>query len=308
MYSDDGGGPAAVQDLAGRFGQRAVEFTASGSAALEIALELLDIGHGDEVIVPDIGCHSVAAAVVRRGAVPVFVSVGEALTLSPNDVSVAVDRRTRAIVAVHQYGLPCDVQALVDFLPPEIVVVEDVAQAWGSCTRGARVGSIGVFAAASFGPTKPISLGGGGALLGSPEALSGAISRGDIRDRLLRRPPSPARLPVQLLDQLPIALELADQRLAARRAVVEAFLNSELSNFFQTPPTPPDSGASWTRVPLYPTVQATAAQIERVSDMLGPVQRMHDIPPSELPMFQGYDKRVVRGSSRPAETLLIKIG
>ncbi|WP_344570903.1 DegT/DnrJ/EryC1/StrS family aminotransferase, partial [Streptomyces axinellae] len=134
---------AAAAELVRRLGQATVEFTASGSAALETALEILGIGPGDEVVVPDVGCHSVAASVVRRGAVPVFTGVGEALTLGPGDTAAACGVRTRAVVAVHQYGLPCDVAGIKAAVGPDVVVIEDVAQTWGSTVNGVPAGSLG---------------------------------------------------------------------------------------------------------------------------------------------------------------------
>lgn len=304
----EGGRAAAVDELARRFGQPSAVFTASGSAAIEVALEVLGIGRGDEVVVPDVGCHSIGAAVVRQGAVPVFVGVGESLTLSSDDVSAALSPKTRAVVAAHHYGLPCDVRGIVEALPPEITVIEDVAPAWGARARGAVAGSAGAFAVTSFGPSKPVTLGGGGALLGPAAALCGAVSRGDVRDRNLGRPPSPSRLPEPLLDLLPAALAEADRRLAARRAAVAAFLGSDLSTYFRLPPSPPDSAAGWTRVPLYPTEHASSAHVQGVRRLLGPIQEMHRVPPSGLPMFHGHPTRVAGRAVRPVEPLLVKIG
>ena len=116
---------AAVAELARRLGQSAVEFAASGSAALETALEILGVGPGDEVV-PDVGCRSVAASVVRRGVVPVFTGVGEALALGPGDIAAACGARPRAVVAVPQYGLPCDVAGIQAAVGPDVVVIEDV--------------------------------------------------------------------------------------------------------------------------------------------------------------------------------------
>jgi hypothetical protein len=296
-----------VAELVHRFGQDDAAFTASGSAALELAFEVLGVGAGDEIVVPDLGCHSIAAAVVRRGAVPVFVGVGPALTLGPGDVAAGLSPQTRAVVAAHHYGLACDVVGIVDAVPQEVAVVEDVAQTWGTQTRGAVSGSTGALAVTSFGPSKPVSLGGGGALLGPPALVRGAVSHGDVRDRYLPVPPSPARLPARLLDDLPAAIEAADRRLAARRAAVAAFLDSDLAEHFHLPSCPPDSSASWTRVPLYPAGPESAAHLPRLRRTLGTVQPMHSVPPSALPMFQGLAKRVVCGTSRPADPLLVRL-
>ncbi|MFI9081882.1 DegT/DnrJ/EryC1/StrS family aminotransferase [Streptomyces sioyaensis] len=300
---------AAVAELLRRFGQPAVELTATGAAALEVALEVLGIGRGEEVIVPDLGCHSIAAAVVRSNATPVFVSVGDTLTLSPGEVAGAWSRRTRAVIVPHQYGLPCDVRGIVNAIPADGLVIEDVAQTWGSYTRGVASGATGTLTVTSFGPSKPVALGGGGAVLGLPAHLSDAVAHGDISDRHLARPPSPARFPLPLLERLPAALRHADAQLAMRRAVVARFLRSELSAYFRLPPLPPDSAASWTRMPLYP-LSPTHVSDDRLRKMLrtfGPIQEVHPVPPSGLPMFRGADKRVFPGGERRVDPLLIKI-
>jgi hypothetical protein len=299
--------PAAAELLA-RLARTGVAFTASGSAALEVAFEVLGVGLGDEVVVPDVGCHSIAAAVVRRGAAPVFTGVGPALVLGPEDVLAALSSSTRAVVAAHHYGLPCDVQAIVEALPLDIAVVEDVAPTWGTKVGGVIAGSAGVLAVTSFGPSKPVTLGGGGALLGPPDLLDGAVSRGDVRDRSLSLPPSPARMPIRLLDDLSAAIKSADERLAYRRAAVEAFLDSDLAAYFRLPPHVPDSSFAWTRVPLYPVRPGAAEHVLRLRQVLGQVQEMHAVPPSELPMFQDRAARVVPGGGRPTEPLLVKIG
>ncbi|WP_344570951.1 DegT/DnrJ/EryC1/StrS family aminotransferase, partial [Streptomyces axinellae] len=197
-----------------------------------------------------------------------------------------------------QYGLPCDVAGIKAAVGPDVVVIEDVAQTWGSTVNGVPAGSLGILAVTSFGPSKPVALGAGGALLGPPELVTGAVARGDGRDRLLARPPSPARFPAPLLAALPAALERADHLLRQRRAAVARFAADELAAAFRLPPAPPDSTAGWTRTPLYPLAPAasdTRAQVERLEARYGPVQHMHALPPSALPMFRRSTVRVVPG-------------
>ncbi|MFD7668416.1 DegT/DnrJ/EryC1/StrS family aminotransferase [Streptomyces sp. NPDC059788] len=307
----DGAYAAAVAEVAHRFGQPAATLTATGAAALEVALEILGIGRGDEVAVPDLGCHSLAAAVVRAGATPVFVGVGESLTLDPDDVAACWSRRTRAVIVPHQYGLPCDVRGIVAAVPPDALVIEDVAQTWGSHSGGVVSGATGVLAVTSFGPSKPVALGAGGAVLGTAAALEGAVAQGGVGDRRLDRVPSPARFPWPLLERLPDALERADARLAARRSGVAEFLAGELSAHFRLPPLPPDAGAGWTRMPLYPLPSVSARparELRRMLETLGPVQELHAVPPSGLPMFRGVEKLVFPGEKRTVDPLLVKIG
>jgi dTDP-4-amino-4,6-dideoxygalactose transaminase len=303
MPSSDGA-RAAVAQLLVRFGQPAVELTASGTSAIDVALELLHIGHGDEVIVPDLGCHMIAAAVVRAHAVPVFVGVGESLTLTLDDVAGAVSARTRAVIAVHQYGLPCDVPGIVGVVPSTVTVIEDVAQTWGSHTRGRACGSVGALAVTSFGPGKPVCLGAGGALFGPAASVAGAVSHGESGEGQLPRPPSAARFPMPLIELLPAAIDQADASLIARRSAVAALVDSDLSATFRLPLIAPDSSAAWTTVPLYPTQRVSGAQLRLVRERLGAIGLIPKVPPSGLPMFANYDKRIVPGS-RGADPLLV---
>jgi hypothetical protein len=296
----------AIADLLARVERPAAEFTASGSAAIEVALEVLGVGRGDEVIVPDLGCHMIAAGVVRRGGVPVFVGVGEALTLTAEEVGGALSPKTRAVIAVHQYGLPCDVHAIVDGVPADVAVIEDIAQAWGTRTVGRACGGVGALAVTSFGPGKPLSLGAGGALFGPVAAVTGAVSRGDAREGQLPRVPSPARFPAPLMEDLPAAIDRADADLVARQSAVGAFVDSDLSASFRLPPIPPDSTSSWTVVPLYPSGPVSATQLAAVREALGAIDVMPRVPPSGLPMFRNYDKRIVPGCRR-TDPLLVTI-
>jgi len=155
---------------------------ASGTAALSIALLALGLGPGDEVIVPAFTYFASASAVTSLGARPVFADVEpERLGLDPAAVEAAITPRTRAIMAVHLYGLSCDMTPLLDLAARRsIPVLEDAAQAIGTSDRGRAVGTASAMAALSFFPTKNLGgLGDGGAILTQDEGLAS-------RARLLR--------------------------------------------------------------------------------------------------------------------------
>lgn len=136
----------------------------SGTAALHLALAALGIGLGDEVIVPSFAFVAVASAVRYVGARPVFVDVGaESLNLSPNAVEAAITLRTRAIIAVHTFGRPADVPALLDIAQRHrLLLIEDACEALGAEIGGKRVGSFGDAAVFGFYPNKQITAGEGG--------------------------------------------------------------------------------------------------------------------------------------------------
>jgi hypothetical protein len=147
---------------------------ANGTLALELALYALGIGAGDEVIVPSRTFIASASCVVARGATPVIVDV-DATTqnLTVETIRVAVSPRTKAIIAVHLAGWPCDMDAIMAFAREHgLKVIEDCAQAHGATYKGKPVGSLGDMAAFSFCQDKIMTTGGeGGMLVLNDEAL-----------------------------------------------------------------------------------------------------------------------------------------
>ncbi len=140
---------------------------ANGTVALEIALEAAGIGPGDEVIVTPRTFVASAGCVAMAGARPVFVDVDRRTqNMSPGAVRAAVTARTRAIIAVHLAGWPCDMDALAVIAREHgLVVIEDCAQAAGASFGGRKVGSLGDIAAFSFCQDKIMTTGGEGGLL-----------------------------------------------------------------------------------------------------------------------------------------------
>ncbi len=154
---------------------------ASGTAALHLVALALRLQPGDEVIVPDYTFPATAAAFVRVGAVPVLVDVEpETANLTVRGVERAVTSRTRAVIAVHQFGLPCDLPGLVGLCQDRgIHLVEDAACALGATVMDGKkprpVGSWGTFGCFSFHPRKAITTGEGGLVTTSDPALAESV-------------------------------------------------------------------------------------------------------------------------------------
>jgi dTDP-4-amino-4,6-dideoxygalactose transaminase len=149
-----------------RFDVPHVLLTHSCTGALELAALLLDLGPGDEVIVPSYTFCATAAAFMRTGARIVFAEVDPATwALDPDDVAARVTDRTRAIVPVHYAGIPADL-ARLSALADDVgaVIVEDAAQGFGSTIAGRPLGSIAPLGCWSFHETKNLHCGLGGAL------------------------------------------------------------------------------------------------------------------------------------------------
>jgi dTDP-4-amino-4,6-dideoxygalactose transaminase len=129
---------------------------ASGSDAISLALAVLDIGPGDEVIVPTFTFFASASCVSRFGATPVFTDIDpDTFNIDPHQVEAKITPRTRAIMPVHLYGQCCDMEPLWKIAERhQIPLIEDAAQAFGSEYQGKRTGTLGAMACHSFYPTK----------------------------------------------------------------------------------------------------------------------------------------------------------
>lgn len=147
---------------------------ANGSLALELALVAADVGEGDEVITTCRTFMASASSAVMRGAVPVVVDVdANSQDILPESIEKAITPKTKAIIAVHHAGFPCDMDAIATIAKPRgIFVIEDCAQAHGAVYKGRPVGSIGDVAAWSYCQDKIITTGGeGGAVTTNDETL-----------------------------------------------------------------------------------------------------------------------------------------
>jgi perosamine synthetase len=143
----------------------------SGTAGLHLALLTLGIGQGDEVIVPSFAFIAVANAVLQVGATPIFTEIDPVtLNLSPNAAEQAITPRTRAILVVHTFGVPADMDSLYAIASRHnLLIVEDACEAigaqFGDPPHSRRAGSFGHLAVLGFYPNKQITTGEGGAIL-----------------------------------------------------------------------------------------------------------------------------------------------
>lgn len=178
-----GGEVAAFEEEFAAFaGARFAVGVANGTDAIELILRAMEIGEGDRVVVPSHTAVASASAVIRAGAKPVFADVdAETRTLCPAALEALLGsefgRGVRAVLAVHLYGHPCDMEALEAVCGRHgVTLLEDCAQAHGAEYRGRRAGSMARAAAFSFYPTKNLgAVGDGGAITTSDEALAERI-------------------------------------------------------------------------------------------------------------------------------------
>lgn len=155
------------QWLEDRFKTEKALLTTSGTHALEMSALLLDIGPGDEVIMPSFTFVSTADAFVLRGAKIIFVDIRpDTMNIDENLISNAITDKTKAIVPVHYAGVACEMDTIMGIAEDNrLYVVEDAAQGVMSEYKGKALGTIGDFGCYSFHETKNYSMGEGGALL-----------------------------------------------------------------------------------------------------------------------------------------------
>jgi perosamine synthetase len=148
--------------------------TTNGTAALHLALTALGVKKGDEVIVPDLSFIATANTVSYCNAKPVFVDAHPGYwCMDPDKIEEKITPRTKAIIPVHLYGHPCDMNGILDIARDHnLYVVEDAAEAHGAEYRGGKVGSFGDISCFSFFGNKIITTGEGGMCLTNNEELA----------------------------------------------------------------------------------------------------------------------------------------
>jgi len=237
-------------EFAERFGVPIAVAVSSGTAAIHTAMVYLDIGPGDEVIVPAITDMGSVIPVLLQNGIPVFVDVDpETYTIDVEDLRRKITDRTRAVVAVHLFGFPCDLDAIfaaIRSINDEVVVIEDCAQALLTEYKGRLVGTIGELGCFSFQQSKHITTGDGGMVIAKEDGKFGrklrlcadkGWPRETYRDHLFL---APAYHMTELqaavgIAQLRKANKLVDARIRAAKE-----LSAELSDLGDSIKLPPE--------------------------------------------------------------------
>jgi len=150
----------------------------SGTAALHLALSALGISEGDEVIIPNFTMIATANAVKYVGATPVFAdSELDTWNVDPREIESKISPRTKAIIVVHTYGCPVDMDSICEIADNyNLYIVEDAAEAHGATYKGKKIGSLGDIAAFSFYGNKIITTGEGGMVTTNDTALAKKVA------------------------------------------------------------------------------------------------------------------------------------
>lgn len=177
-----GGTPKKVlqfeKEFAARMGAKYALGVTSGTAALQVALAALEIGPGDEVILPAWTWHSCFNTIVLAGALPVCAEIDESFNIDPSDIERRITPRTKLIMAVHLQGNPADLDRILAVARShKLRVLEDCAQSVGASYKGKPLGSIGDVGIYSLQLNKTITAGEGGAVVTNDPVLYERASR-----------------------------------------------------------------------------------------------------------------------------------
>lgn len=308
-------------EFAASVGTRYGVCLANGTLALELALQALDVGPGDEVITTSRSFIASASSAVLRGARPVWVDVDrDSQNMTAETIRPALTPRTRAIIAVHLGGWPCDMDPILDLAAEHgIKVVEDCAQAHGASYKGRSVGSLGHLAAFSFCQDKILTTGGeGGMVTTSDAALWNRVwsykDHGKSYDAVFRRPHPPGfrwlhdsfGTNARLTEMQSALGRVILPKLAAWVAVRRKHARALSAFFHQIPPLrvtgpPPGIGHSYYKYYVF-------LRPERLRPGWTRDRIMNEIAARGVPCFSGscseiYQERAFAGSMRPARPL-----
>ena len=214
----------------------------SGTDALILALRALNIGPGDEVITVSHTALATIAAIIASGAIPVLVDIDPVYyTMDPECFRRAITPKTKAVIPVHLYGQPADMDAILEIARThDLFVIEDCAQATGAIYKGKRVGSIGDAGCFSFYPTKNLgAIGDGGMIVTGNARLAQRIRRlgqyGWNESRVTDEPGFNSRLDEIQAAILNIKLKNLDADNAHRKVIAQKY-DEMLSKLQITPP------------------------------------------------------------------------
>jgi dTDP-4-amino-4,6-dideoxygalactose transaminase len=236
-----------VADYCGAFDAVGV---GSGTAALYLALKCLDIGPGDEVVLPALSFVGTANAVAAVGAHPVFVDIGTDLLIDPAAVESAITPRTRAIMPVHFTGNVCDMDALVAISDERsLPILEDAAPAFGATYRERKAGTFGPLGCFSANPMKVLAGVGEAGIVVVQDSVHSSRLR-ELRYHGMRN--KELCVDVSLNERLDtiqaailsIRLETIEQNLDRRAAIARRYAG-HLSNVVETPIVAPHVRHAW---------------------------------------------------------------
>lgn len=282
--------PSFEREFASTYGVPYAVASTSGTAAIHVALGALDLDPGDEVITAPITDLGTVIPILSQGAIPVFADVDDTYNMDPADVERKISPYTKAIIAVHLFGNPCDLDALKEVARRHrIALIEDCSQAHMARYKGQLVGTIGDIGCFSFQQSKHMTTGDGGMTITSNRAYAERMRL--FADKGYARKGWGARAylfhaPNYRMNELTGAVGRAQLRklpaVVARRAALGKAMNALVADLPGVTPAPITSGAEhafW----MYP-LKVDGPDIARVGE---------DLKKTGAPVLIGYTGKAI---------------
>lgn len=281
----------------------------TGTDAITLALKAYDIGPGDEVITVAHTALATIAAILQTGATPVLVDIeDDYYTLDPAKLKSALSKKTKAIIPVHLYGQPCDMDKIMAFAKThKLIVIEDCAQAHGAMYKGKKVGSIGHAGCFSFYPTKNLgAIGDGGAAITNNKKIADRIKRlreyGWNEKRVAEDVSNVSRLDELQAAILRIKLKYLTQDTKKRDKIAGAYDKNLKNNLI----TPKRRAQSTHAYHLYVVRSKNRTQVKATLEKQGIITGIHY--PQAVHHHPGYKKKIkVAGKLTVTEKIIPQI-
>lgn len=243
------------------------ELVYSGALALETALVALGVGNDDCVIVPDNVCYRILLSIVRLQATPVIINPKNGLILTVEDIRAVVGKyKIKVILLVHNMGLPVAVDSFRQALGDKIPIIEDASQAWGLEYGGFSIGSHSDYVITSFGKTKPLNFGIGGAVFSDDDSFKKYLDFNDKTSRHNSEVILPYVLPETIdINILQLIVKGNDTVLASRR-IADIFMEELRFPAIKVWSLAKGDKASWHRFPIFVKSQAIYRRLLDAAD------------------------------------------
>lgn len=238
--------------LATYFGKKYGEFLYSGTLALEVALKSVGVQKGNYVLLPDNVCYQVLLSIVRVGAKPVIVTPKNGYLMDKSEIENATKKYPiKAIILVHQYGLPLDVKSIKKICSKDIFLIEDAAQSWQLKSRGEKVGKYSDYVITSFGATKPLSLGIGGAIFGNTKNFRKLLNNCNRDSRENDQVLLPYVLPKSINIDLEKLIKIGNKNVAHQRLIANCLSKGLITSDYKYWQPQVGDLPSWHRFPIW---------------------------------------------------------
>ncbi|MFA5025742.1 MAG: DegT/DnrJ/EryC1/StrS family aminotransferase [Candidatus Shapirobacteria bacterium] len=272
--------------LAGYFGKKYGEFLYSGSLALEVALKCADVQKNDYVLIPNHVCYRVLSSVIRMGARPIIVTPSNGYILDKFEIENVIKKYpVKAIILVHNLGLPVEIKSIKKVCPKNVTIIEDAAQSWQLKSKDNEIGRFSDYVVTSFGISKPLSQGIGGAIFSNTEYFRTFLDDYSRDSRENKKILLPYVLPDSTNIDVDELIKTANKNITHQRLIADCLTKELKKSGFKFWELQPGDQATWHRFPIWTEKRELYEKaIKTANDYLVNYELPHKISLDNLPL------------------------